>query len=223
MNDRLKVTCFLSSPIAGDIPMLDSIIEWEMAHRLGKGQSIQRDKPAPPYGEIVVPYLRQSIGGISIPCCSSPIIESCQDGLEYFAKRIATEHSHLLSENHKRMVPTGNGYLKSYRLPLRTRDCRKIVWFLRGNRRVIRKILQAIVSLGKKRSFGYAQVEKWVVEQIDDDWSWFAKTSNGTVLMRPLPLCDELPTDLIGAKRDFGATQSPYWHPDRYLERVVPC
>jgi hypothetical protein len=223
MQDRLKVTCCLTSPIAGDIPMLDSIIEWEMAHRLGKGEAIQRDRPAPPYGEIPVPYLRQGIGGLSVPCCSSPILEPCRDDVEFFAKRIATEHSHLLAEKDRRMVPTGNGVFKSYRIPLRIRDCRRIVWFLRGERREIRKILKNIVSLGKKRSFGYARVGEWIVENVDEDWSWFAKTEAGSILMRPLPFCEDLPKDLIGARRDFGAAQSPYWHPDRYMERVIPC
>ena len=223
MNDSLKVTCCLSSPIAGEIPMLDSIIEWEMAHRLGKGQSIQRDKACPPYGEIPVPFLRKTIGGMSVPCCSSPIVEPCRDGVEYFAKRIGTEFSDLLAPSRRIMVATGNGLLKSYRIPLRTRDCRSIVWFLRGNRREVRKILRSIVSLGKKRSFGYARVAEWIVEQHHEDLSWFAKTEQGSILMRPLPFCEDLPLDLIGSRRDFGAAQGPYWHPDRYVERVIPC
>lgn len=220
---NLKVTCRLGAPLASDLPMLDAVIEGEMAHLQGKGQSIQRDRPAPPYGEIGVPYRRAHIGGMSIPCCSSPIAVSETETVEHFGKRLATEHADLLAESKRQMVPVGNGYLKSYRLPLRLRHCREIVWFIDGNQKEIRRVLQKIVSLGKKRSFGYGIVNEWVVDEIEQDLSWFAKTDRGTILMRPLPKCSELPADLIGFREEFGAAQSPYWHPDRYCERVVPC
>jgi len=223
MNDCLKVTCVLQSAVASDMPMLDAIIEGEMAHRLGKGASIQRDQPAPPYGEIPVPFLRAAFGGLSIPCCSSPIWATGQESVEHFGKRLATEHSALLSPARRQMAPMTNGVFKSYRLPLRLRDCRKIVWFMRAERREIRRILKSILSVGKKRSFGYGRVDEWIVDHVEQDLSWFAKTDRGSILMRPLPKCDDLPADLIGFREEFGAAQSPYWHPDRYCERVVPC
>lgn len=223
MRDCLKVTCMLQSAIASDVPMLDAVIEGEMAHRLGKGATIQRDQPAPRYGEIPVPYLRATFGGMSIPCCSSPIWATAMESVEHFGKRLATEHSSLLSPDKRQMAPMTNGVFKSYRIPLRLRDCGRIVWFIRGERREVRKILRDIHSLGKKRSFGYGRVKEWQVENVEQDLSWFAKTDRGTILMRPLPKCDDLPADLIGFREEFGAAQSPYWHPDRYIERVVPC
>ena len=75
MNEKtcLKVTAWMASPIAGDLPMLDGILEWEMAQRERKAYKLQRHQPAPPYGEIHIPVLRQRIGGMLVPCCSSPI------------------------------------------------------------------------------------------------------------------------------------------------------
>lgn len=218
----LKVTACMASPIAGDVPMLDGLLEFEMSQRVGKARPIQRWEPAPEYGEIHLPLLRIRIGGLLVPCCSSPILSPIREAVEHFAKRFAAEHAEMMAPDKRRIIATGNSSLKSYRLPLRTRACDRIVWFVKGHRRPIKSLLRGVVSIGKKRSFGYGRVQRWELEWIDQDWSWFALSEQGTVLMRPLPLCDELPRDLIGYRDDFGACQSPYWHPDRFTERVVP-
>lgn len=222
ITDIIKVTCHLCTPLAGDAPCLDSLLEWEMSQRLGLAEKIQRHQTAPSYGAISIPMARRWIGGVLVPCCSSPILEPCSDDVERYAKRLAVEHADLLSPDRRLVVATGNNVFKSYRLPLRTRHCRRIVWFACSTRKKCLKLLKSVHSIGQKRSQGFGHVDRWEAERIGDDWSWFAPTEAGKVLMRPLPLCDELPADLIGFKQDFGACQSPYWHPDRYIERVVP-
>lgn len=218
----LKITAHLSTPIAGDVPFLDAIIEWEMAQREGKAHKIQRHQPAPPYGEVHIPMLRRRIGGVLVPCCSAPICSPEIETVEHFAKRIGVEHSALLREDRRLVVATGNSAYKSYRLPLHLRVVDRVVWFAIAHRRPVLKLCTSVQSLGKKRSYGYGRVAKWEAEPVDDDWSWFAESDAGTVLMRPLPLCEQ--TDgLIGSRRDFGAVQPPMWHPDRYMERVIPC
>lgn len=223
MSDNLKITAYLVSPLAGDVPYLDAIIEWEMSQRLGLAQKIQRHEPAPLYGGVPIPMLRRRIGGMLVPCCSSPIASPDRDSVEHFAKRIAVEYAGLLREDRRLKVATGNQVYKSYRLPLHVRLCERVVWFCIGNRREILKLLKSVPSLGKKRSYGYGRVARWEAERVEEDWSWFAASDRGPVLMRPLPACQELPANLRGARRDFGAVQPPQWHPDRYCERVVPC
>ena len=219
----LKVTARIATPIVGDLPFLDSIIEWEMAQREGKAIKIGRGEPAPRYGDVHIPMLRRRIGGLSVPCCSSPIAVVRHETVEHFAKRIGAEHSSLLNEKKRLVVATGNGVFKSYRLPLRLQVIDRIVWLAVAKRRPILKLLRSVNSLGRKRSCGYGRVHRWEAEQFDGDWSWYAQSPRGPVLMRPLPLCDELPSDLQGSRRCFGAVQPPMWHPDRYVERVVPC
>jgi len=158
-----------------------------------------------------------------VPCCSAPILAPDHETVEHFAKRFGVEHAALLREERRLVVAPGNSAYKSYRLPLHLRAVDRIVWFCDGNRKPLKKLLQSVRSVGKKRSQGYGRIERWELEWIDDDWSWFAPTDNGPVLMRPLPLCDELPAGLLGSRPDFGAVQPPMWHPDRYMERVVPC
>lgn len=221
MSDEfLKVTCWLATPIVGDVPFLDSIIEYEMAQREGKAFKIRRDQPCPPYGDVHIPMARRRIGGVLVPCCSGPICSPARESVEHFAKRLGVEHSGLLAAERRRIVPIGNAVFKSYRLPFRMRVVDRIVWFCAGTRRHVLKLLKSVASVGKKRSYGYGLVDRWEAERVEQDWSWFAP---GNVLMRPLPACSELPADIAGSRQDFGACQSPYWHPDRYREIVVPC
>lgn len=219
----LRVTAWMASPIAGDVPHLDALLEFEMAQRLGLAQKIRRECAAPPPGEIHIPMLRQSYGGVGVACCSSPIYAPRSTFREHIAKRLAVEHAPLLSENSRLVVATGNATYKSYRLPLTMIDCERVVWLCEADRRPLLKLLKSVTSIGKKRGIGYGRIAKWEAEDVEGDCWWFGNRDGCAVLMRPLPWCEQLPKNLVGARRDFGACSPPYWHPDRYLEIVIPC
>ena len=231
---HLKVTAELSSPLAGDAPYLDAILEYQMALLEGRCMAITRADPAPIAGEVHIPILRGTFGRVDkIPRCSAPILAPENVRHEHFAKRIAVEHADVLAEDKRLVVATGNSWTKAYRLPLKISNVDRIVWFIGGNdsdrngkrssRRMILSVLRRVYSVGKKRSQGYGRVSKWTAEECEHDLSWFAKTEQGTLLMRALPFCDSLPSDLIGYRRDFGGCIPPLWHPDRYMEIVTPC
>ena len=183
-RDIIKVSCHLATPIAGDPPMLDALIEFEMAQRQGKAEKIQRSEPAPVYGEIHIPMLRQQIGGLLVPCCSSPIMVSQRQTTEHFGKRLSVEHSNLLSPRQRKKVAMGNATYKAYHLPLRLHRVDRIVWFARATRRHTLKLLKSVHSIGKKRSQGYGRVDRWEAERIEADLSWYAPSDRGPVLMR---------------------------------------
>ena len=219
----LKVTCHLMSPVAGEIPMLDALLLYQMAVFEGKLKPIRRDEPLPPFGEIHIPILLRRIGGVAVPACSSPIARVRETTVEHFGKRLAVEHAGLLKQKEQKIVAVTNNIYKSYHLPLKVQRIDKIVWYCIGKRRPILQALKRVKAIGRKRSQGYGLVAGWEAEYIDYDYSWYIKSDEGIVLMRPLPVCDELPEDLIGYQHDYGAVQPPYWHPDRYMERVIPC
>lgn len=215
----LKVTAELSSMLAGDPPHLDSLLECELCWHQGMQHQADRRLPAPPVGAIGIPLRRQMAGGHLVAKCSSPILApTTHDGTEHFSKRLAVEHAALLHPSERTVIATGNATYKSYRLPLRVRQVAAIVWFADGHRGDIHAVLKRIKALGKKREYGYGRVHKWTVETIENDYSWFADG----VLMRPLP-ATAISSQTLGGKKDFGACQTPYWHPDRYMEIVVPC
>src|SRR5690606_5652088 len=114
------------------------------------------------------------------------------------------------------------GYMAKRWLPRRIRVIKSIVWFCVGVQDEIEKLLLDIPSVGKEIGHGHGRVKQWLVEPFDNDFSWFAESNYGLVLMRPLP-CDcvsvdyfegivnsswKLPDNLVGYRRHFGAYRS---------------
>lgn len=229
MSRPVLVTARLVSPLAGDAPRLDSLLQATLAvHHAKKipGSKIDRAFPlTPDLSTIPIPLARQRIGGWDVACCSWPILGPVhEDKSEYVTKKIATENAAMLAPQSRTVVTTTNSWTKSYRLPLRTRLVERVAWFavVDGPSR-LRQVLKRVESIGKKPSIGYGRVAEWTVEPVEEDHSWFAPSPAGPVLMTALPAGDWLPSGLVGYRRDFGACVSPYWHQDRYTEIVVPC
>lgn len=233
MTGPLLVKAYLGSPLAGDPPHLDALMEWclspfqeDFRRQQDQGEPhyrVDRSRSAPPLAAINIPLLRINVGGWPVACCSSPILQVVAETVEHVNKRIGVEAASLLAPEHRRVIATTNSWTKSYRLPLRVRVVPCVAWFARGNRREVQKVLRDAKSIGKKVADGYGRVREWIVEDIGDDWSWFSKSDAGMVLMRPLPQSAKLPSDLIGSRRDFGACCPPYWHSGRNTDIMVPC
>ena len=219
-----RVVAELSSPLAGDPPYLDGLLEHEMSQRHNKAMRLTRGMPAPPIGSVHIPCLRGEFAGVrGIPRCSAPIVGPDTTRHEHFAKRIAVEHSGLLRDDQRLVVATGNTWTKSYRLPIRVGIAKMVAWFVGGaKRRNIKSLLDSVTSIGFKRSQGYGRVARWVIEEVEHDYSWFADTPHGRLLMRALPWHDDI-QQCIGWKRWCGAYAPPYWHPDRFAEIAIPC
>lgn len=240
----LKVTARLVSPLAGDPPMLDALLEWVMSFRMTSvmrtcsddRHSVDlrpRGMPVSEAGKIPIPVWRKTICGLPIPLSSAPIFRADWDTQEHFNKALQFALCDLLEPTENRIIATTGGPFKSYRLPLRVRGVQSVSWFCLGRGRAsgngsavaceVRKLLKHVTSIGKKTSIGYGRVAGWTVEQADDDYSWFAPSDTGTVLMRPLPWRDDMPADLVGFRRDFGSPCPPYWQREFYREIVTPC
>lgn len=226
------ITARLASPLCGEAPQLDALLELAMApfHESGRPQhQIDRNQPAPPAGVIPIPIPRRSVAGWPVARCSGPIeAEPDATWVDHVAKRIGTEYAPILKPEARRKIVISNTWTKSYRLPMRIRQVSAVCWFAVGRAGVLRTFLaRHITAIGKKRSVGYGRIAAWEAQPWPEDWTWFAPDpdSGKPILMRPLPVGDgsHLPGDLIGARRDFGACVSPYWHPERYTEIVVPC
>jgi len=226
MSDRLRIVARLASPLAGEAPELDALLEWAMSAHHKKdepGYKVDRKFAAPELAALPIPILRRTIGGWPVGCCSSPIVAAEAETVEHFGKRLSVENARLLDPDNRRVVATTNSWTKSYRLPLRIRAVDRIVWFAIGERRSVQHTLKQVRALGQKVSDGYGRVASWEVESGAPDVCWFADGPHGRVLMRSLPAGDELPKNLVGYRTDFGPVCPPYWHHERYCERVVPC
>ena len=248
MSDQLLVTARLASPLAGEAPQLDALLEYLLSlyhHKGEPGYKIDRALPAPPQSQIPIPIPRKTVfqkvlkwsetedgffGWVErtatweVARCSDPIYpEPTSEGREYVNKRLATENAGLLAPASRTVVSTTNTWTKSYRIPLRIRRVPCVRWFATGHRRQLLCLLRRCPAIGKKVSVGYGRIAEWTVERIDRDYTWFAPwPEHGTVLMRTLPAGDWLPADLIGTRGDFGAACPPYWHQERWCKIVRP-
>ena len=227
MSACLLVSARMNSPIAADAPRLDALLEMMLSLYQAKGEpgyKIDRAFRAPLQAEISIPLLRQKLGPWEIARCSDPIYGQCQaEYVEHVNKRIAVEAASLLDPLRRPVVQTTNSWTKSYRLPLRMRRIDRVCWFAVADRRSLLKVLKRVEYLGKKRSIGNGRVEAWDAMEVDEDYSWFASSPSGPVLMATLPFGPWLPDGLLGSRRGFGGCCPPYWHPDRYAEIVIPC
>lgn len=227
----IKITAHMDGAICGELPMLDSLLEWVMSFHMSsisvtcsrhplqvrcRGQDIQT------LGTIPIGIERRQMGGLPIPRCSSPIAPEPEwDDLSWYHKRWSEGRDLLRSDRRVVLNQTG-GALKAYRLPLRIRLVSKIVWFAYGSQYEVRRRLRTVLYLGKKTSFGYGRVKEWVVEPVEEDFSWTAECGDKLVLMRPIPLTKDLPSNLRGYRLDYGSPCPPYWRKSSYCDMLVP-
>lgn len=225
----IKVTATLVGSLAGDVPKLDALIERAMAHRCDpRAMGLPADSGEYHPDAVPIPIARKKVRGFpwSIPLCSWPIFQQENDRHEFVNKRFSADPS-LLAPGQRGVFANNSGEFRSYRLPMRVRDCGRIVWFCMGRGAEIRRLLShersGVRYLGKKGSIGYGQVSGWTVEPVEEDWSWFAPSPGGIVLMRALPASAELPADLVGFRKWYGGAVAPYWNARFHVEIVEPC
>lgn len=224
----VKVVAHLITPLAGDAPMLEALLADVMAGRFPTVRH-ERHDPPPPFDSMPpIPIFKGSFGGFPVYHASSPILsETKADEHKYIHSRFPTDYAMAVDPDSRIVIATGSGKLKSTRLPIRTRAVTHVTWFaavpdnLKPAR--LRKELQGVSSIGMDRSRLCGRVMRWTVESIETDYSWFAPHPDGTVLMRPLPKCDDFPADMIGAREYYGAFHPPTWHPGRQCPVMIPA
>lgn len=246
-REPVKVTAWLSSPLAGEPPMLDGLLEFLMLRHMPRiketrGGHRHMHHTNGGYPIVPIPIARDPLGDWLIPRCSSPIIPTpSNEWSQRYARPMVTDDS-LIGDRKK--INTSSGPNKSCLLPVRARLIDRVVWFAlaeydgskSGTRRDgakrtgggrpstrVRHRLKKLTAIGGKCAHGYGDVDRWEVDVVDDDWSWFAPSDDGPVLMRPLPIGDWIPDDTQGARADFDRPCGPYHDKAHACEVFKPC
>ena len=221
-----KVTCHLLSPLCGDPPMIDALMEYELSVRLGMkyARKLTRSIPLSIIDRPPIPVSRRTLSGIDYYCSSNPILGNVNaEYTERHAKRFDTDMCALLldQKSSSTMLLTSSGPYKSRFVKKRVRLVDTVTWFVRGDRKEMNKLLKKFVALGHCRGYGYGFIDRWEYEEQPSDYSIFAPHNGGRVLMRTVAF--EAARDSTGYRKSFGGAFPPYWHPDTFMDIAVPC
>jgi hypothetical protein len=225
MLNNWKLTFHLISPISERPPMLEALLMWELSKRLGFSgrEDLSRSTPLNQIKDIGIPICKKTIAGIDVFQCSNPIYKIEYEYHENQAKRFECDKMALLLDKRERKsLLVASGPYKMRFVPIRTMLIPKVIYFFRGDRHEVNKILKSVLYLGRLRNIGYGRISHYEFEQVENNYSIFAESEGGKqVLMRTIPLIDD--SSIIGAVKSYGSCRPPYWHPENYMEVLEPC
>lgn len=221
------IKCNLASPLCGDPPMIDALLEYELACRLGykMAKKLTRMVPLSEIEHPPIPIAKRTLNEIDFYCTSDPILGNVfSDYTERQSKHFDTDIcALLLDDKNKKNLLTSSGPYKSRFVPIRVRVVDSVQWFVRGDRKEIHKLLKKIVSIGKNRAYGYGRIASWEYIETEENFSIFAKDGESLVLMKTLPIDIINDNKAVGFRHSFGGAFPPYWHPDTFREIGIPC
>lgn len=173
-------------------PHLDALLAWALAPRQGIRHLDRSGTP----DLVRLPVKASKINGHYIWHASALFPAGpTGEAIWYWRKRFRQARCELTSG-----APNlTNGTYRDWQMPLPLLMCRKLVGYAHGKRKEIRKALNELRYIGKKRAHGHGKVLLWDVEEAPDDYSL---TMDGRA-MRWLPDPDGI--------REVRA-QPPYWH-----------
>jgi CRISPR type IV-associated protein Csf3 len=225
-----KATARLASHLAGNAPYLDAILAWEITKRQGvkAARKLTRTTRLDDMERVNLPLARRTIGGIDVYCCSDPIlpVPYAPEYVERITKRLdGALVASLLAPKERKSISTSSGAYKQRYAQIRIRPIDRVVWFFRGDRYDVQRLLRSVYALGTHHSIGYGIIARWEFEEMNDDYSIFAQSKDGTILMKTIPaIKDDIEDNtLLGYKRSYGSVTPPYWHPENYREVLQPC
>lgn len=110
----------------------------------------------------------------------------------------------------KGIISNSVGLYRAYRMPniIRTVKDGIITFYAVGRAEAIRELLQHMMAVGKKAAAGYGIVDRWTVENCDEDYTLWHPDHG---LMRPVEIGDEGDLNLSGYPVMRYGVKPPYW------------
>jgi len=208
------------TPLAVKPPALDALLMWELSNRLGlnHAEKLTRGVPLSKVKKCEhLPLCKKTIAGVDVFCCSDPIYRIEHEYHERLAKRFECDKMALmLHESERKSLLIASGPYKMRFASIRCMLIPKVVYFFRGDKAEVNKLLKSVFAIGKYRNIGYGFVRDFEFEETQEDYSVFAEKT----LMRSIPFIDD--AIIEGAQIGYGACKPPYWHPDNMMKILVP-
>lgn len=179
---------------------LDALLAWVLAPKQGLRHIDRAIEP----GMVRLPVHRSTINGAQVWHASALFpVGPTGESVWYWRKRFRQGRAEL-STGAPNLT---NGTYRDWQMPLPLLLVRRMVGYVHGGRKDIRKVLREVRYLGKKRAHGHGKVCGIDIEEVDVDYSltmdglamrWLPD-HNGIREVRPMP---------------------PYWHP---MGRIRCC
>lgn len=174
MNENLKITLHMRTPIAGGgMIHLDALLATAIfmrryirlprhnGRREDIWKTIRRHMPLHSIG----------IGDKRIFCGSIGFAEGCISVVRW-KKRWDSEYDDLVEFGKRcEKIDHKASYFKQYNMPIIILSTPQIVFYASGDKRKIDGLLHHLSHIGKKSSQGFGEIRDWKIETIEQDWS----------------------------------------------------
>lgn len=135
--------------------------------------------------------------------CSFAQFQADKEYVRHYHKRFDLEReANLDLRGRSGKLNPALGPTKNYRKPQVILSVPELVWYCKGDKEKIRRLLDSILSMGQNKSHGWGMIREWIVEPWPKDWS--EKGPEGK-LTRPIPV----PAD---EAESWQGIRPPYWH-----------
>lgn len=172
--DPLRLDCILSAAKAKEILQTDYYINGKQA---GDGELVIKTLSEFLEYDPVSKVFKASCG----------FVDSDREFCTSFTKRWRGSRDEIVKfvGKGKAEIDTARGSFKSYHRNIIYRPCNTVTFYARGFGDMISDLLNNhIAYIGKKSSQGFGEIKEWIVEEIDEDYSFFKDGQPS----RPLPL-----------------------------------
>ncbi|UFP97187.1 hypothetical protein [Gloeobacter morelensis] len=223
-HTALRVTAHLASSVCvmdDWSPSLDALLEWAWFDERGISVS--------PTSETVqtadLPVARggdpDRYPGGWWWCVSSPHYTQALQQTDWATKRWEADLIYPVDwGRRKATIQTACGPEKSYRLPIFLRSSERIDWWLLGEPTAIKRLLERVTGLGRRRNIGYGQILSWQVCLANNDWHLVGPEGQ---LMRPIPVgAASLNAEWNNQPRMLWAPHPPGWMPQNWTLCLMP-
>jgi hypothetical protein len=206
-HSMMRVTADLATPVSYVEPIhLDAVLAWVMVWRILHGRSDVEDV----IDDVSIPVARATVHGCPVWEATS-LFPATEIDPEIVRYRKRPPEPELIEWGEPCKLRMKQGRFRAYDIPLLVRPVRSLSGLVHGSEAGVRKLLEHVSHVGKKRSQGYGRVLRWSVEPVEiDEFPW--RMANGGP-SRVIPVAE--PLGLQGYR-------PPYWHREWWVPCVAP-
>lgn len=219
MFKNFKVVMHMKSPVAVmDNIILDSIISAAACKEI-LGDDYYAGNNETGTKEMQYSVLGKIIDKKYDVYCTSYGFGDNREFLVNWNKRFDTKYDNYVDLGKKGRLDIGAGYFKNYHMPLIVRSYKTINFYVRGDLKKIKELLENYIHfIGKKSAQGYGEIAKYEFEEIKEDYSIIKENK----LMRHIPIKYKGELNLNENKIMEKSIIPPYWRLDNREICLIP-